>query len=210
YTLSTQYAACPECPVPGIDPVPCDQCQGNEGASHYQIDWFGQVGACAGLGCGTGDFTNQFAIVAPSETLNCQWECISTVGTLVGYTLRAMPGPPYFWRLTFSYAGNASATYESAQSQDPLDCLGANGVPLALTQVSDGFNDCTFAASSVTITAIPDPGGGGAFAMQAPPPASRGLGDTIARATSAIGIKPCKGCDNRRDTLNRLVPYRPI
>lgn len=34
-----------------------------------------------------------------------------------------------------------------------------------------------------------------------------GLGDTIARITSAIGIKPCGGCKKRQEKLNKLVPY---
>lgn len=38
---------------------------------------------------------------------------------------------------------------------------------------------------------------------------SRGLGDTIKRATSAVGIKkPCGGCQKRRQRLNQAVPYR--
>lgn len=36
---------------------------------------------------------------------------------------------------------------------------------------------------------------------------SRGLGDTIAKITSAIGIKPCGGCKKRQESLNRLAPY---
>ena len=48
---------------------------------------------------------------------------------------------------------------------------------------------------------------------------SRGLGDTVAKITKATGIKavvdkvsdmtrkPC-GCDERRDTLNRIFPYK--
>jgi hypothetical protein len=38
---------------------------------------------------------------------------------------------------------------------------------------------------------------------------SRGLGDTIARLTKAVGIKPCGGCKSRQAALNKLVPYRP-
>ena len=36
---------------------------------------------------------------------------------------------------------------------------------------------------------------------------SRGLGDTVAKLTSALGIKPCGGCEGRRDLLNKLIPY---
>lgn len=42
-----------------------------------------------------------------------------------------------------------------------------------------------------------------------PPPKSRGLGDTIAKVTTALGIKPCGGCKKRQDKINQLVPYRP-
>lgn len=37
---------------------------------------------------------------------------------------------------------------------------------------------------------------------------SRGLGDTIAKATKAVGIKPCGGCNERRKKLNKVVRYR--
>ena len=37
---------------------------------------------------------------------------------------------------------------------------------------------------------------------------ARGVGDLIARATSAVGIKPCEGCKKRRKKLNQLVPFR--
>ena len=39
-------------------------------------------------------------------------------------------------------------------------------------------------------------------------PASRGLGDTIAKITKAVGIKPCGGCKARQAKLNTLVPYK--
>lgn len=35
----------------------------------------------------------------------------------------------------------------------------------------------------------------------------RGLGDAVAHATKLIGIKPCGGCQRRRELLNRLVPF---
>ena len=37
--------------------------------------------------------------------------------------------------------------------------------------------------------------------------ASRGFGDTVAKATSAMGIKPCDKCKKRQEALNRMVPY---
>jgi len=36
---------------------------------------------------------------------------------------------------------------------------------------------------------------------------SKGLGDTIAKVTEAVGIKPCGGCKKRQARLNKLVPY---
>ncbi len=37
---------------------------------------------------------------------------------------------------------------------------------------------------------------------------SRGLGDTIARITSAVGITPCGGCKSRQKKLNKIMPYK--
>lgn len=36
----------------------------------------------------------------------------------------------------------------------------------------------------------------------------RGLGDTIKRATTALGIRPCEPCRQRAERLNRLFPYK--
>ena len=36
----------------------------------------------------------------------------------------------------------------------------------------------------------------------------KGLGDAVAKITSAIGIKPCAGCKKRQETLNKAVPFR--
>ena len=37
---------------------------------------------------------------------------------------------------------------------------------------------------------------------------SRGLGDTVAKITKAVGIKPCGGCAKRRKAMNRIFPFR--
>lgn len=37
---------------------------------------------------------------------------------------------------------------------------------------------------------------------------SRGLGDTVAKITSAVGVKPCGKCKERQAKLNDLVPYK--
>lgn len=34
----------------------------------------------------------------------------------------------------------------------------------------------------------------------------RGLGDMIAAATKAVGIKPCGGCQKRREIANAVIP----
>lgn len=36
---------------------------------------------------------------------------------------------------------------------------------------------------------------------------SKGLGDTVAKVTKAVGIKPCGPCERRRQWLNARVPY---
>ncbi len=47
-------------------------------------------------------------------------------------------------------------------------------------------------------------------ASSPPAPARwRGLGDVIASATKAVGIKPCGGCRKRQAKLNALVPFGP-
>ena len=37
---------------------------------------------------------------------------------------------------------------------------------------------------------------------------SVGLGDTIAKITKTVGIKPCNACKKRQEKLNRLFPYK--
>ena len=36
----------------------------------------------------------------------------------------------------------------------------------------------------------------------------KGLGDTIASITSAIGIEPCEGCEERKEKLNNLISFK--
>jgi hypothetical protein len=40
------------------------------------------------------------------------------------------------------------------------------------------------------------------------PKKSRGLGDTIAKVTSKLGIKQCGGCKKRQEKLNKFLPYK--
>jgi hypothetical protein len=35
----------------------------------------------------------------------------------------------------------------------------------------------------------------------------RGLGDVVAAATSMVGIKPCGGCKQRQEALNKMFPF---
>jgi len=44
------------------------------------------------------------------------------------------------------------------------------------------------------------------FARMQPTPSQPGLGDVIAGATKAVGIKPCGKCQERRAALNRATP----
>ena len=38
---------------------------------------------------------------------------------------------------------------------------------------------------------------------------ARGLGDTLARVINSVtGIKPCAGCDERKERLNKWIPYK--
>jgi hypothetical protein len=37
---------------------------------------------------------------------------------------------------------------------------------------------------------------------------SKGLGDTIKKATSALGIKQCEPCKKRQQKLNKMFPYK--
>ena len=36
---------------------------------------------------------------------------------------------------------------------------------------------------------------------------AKGLGDVIANITTAVGIKPCVKCNERKETLNKLFPF---
>lgn len=41
-------------------------------------------------------------------------------------------------------------------------------------------------------------------------PASKGLGDTIAKVTKWAGIEPCESCKKRQNKLNKLIPYNSV
>ena len=36
---------------------------------------------------------------------------------------------------------------------------------------------------------------------------SRGLGDSIAKMAKALGVKPCAGCGERQEALNKAFSY---
>jgi len=64
----------------------------------------------------------------------------------------------------------------------------------------------TSGASAQTSTSQP----GGRFSVALPVRINQplGLGDAVKRATSALGIKPCAGCQRRAAALNRLVSFK--
>jgi hypothetical protein len=39
-----------------------------------------------------------------------------------------------------------------------------------------------------------------------PPKLTPGLGDAVAAATKAVGVKPCGGCRRRQEAMNRATP----
>lgn len=39
---------------------------------------------------------------------------------------------------------------------------------------------------------------------------SKGLGDAVAKITQAVGIVPCASCEKRKDTLNKLFPFKTV
>tara|TARA_R110000824_G_scaffold222128_2_gene409500 strand:+ start:146 stop:523 length:378 start_codon:yes stop_codon:yes gene_type:complete len=44
--------------------------------------------------------------------------------------------------------------------------------------------------------------------IQKPTDKSRGLGDTVAKMTKAVGVKPCGKCKKRQAALNKMFPYK--
>ncbi len=36
---------------------------------------------------------------------------------------------------------------------------------------------------------------------------ARGLGDSLAKLTKAVGVRPCGGCEKRRKVLNNWFPF---
>lgn len=36
----------------------------------------------------------------------------------------------------------------------------------------------------------------------------KGVGDTVARVTSRLGVRPCSGCKKRQEALNKKLPYK--
>jgi len=35
----------------------------------------------------------------------------------------------------------------------------------------------------------------------------KGLGDVVAAITTAVGMEPCEGCNERKETLNKMFPF---
>jgi len=38
----------------------------------------------------------------------------------------------------------------------------------------------------------------------------KGMGDVIASATKLVGIKPCRGCAKRQESLNKAFPFKAV
>ena len=51
------------------------------------------------------------------------------------------------------------------------------------------------------------PFGRGEVGAYIPPPPSKGLGDTVAKVTHAMGIEQCPPCLERQERLNNAIPY---
>ena len=73
------------------------------------------------------------------------------------------------------------------------------------------MTDCPFQLTPDGLWACPQCGwrysGPVAPRRNCPKAPSRGLGDTVAKITRAIGIKPCGGCKKRQRILNERFPY---
>ncbi len=39
---------------------------------------------------------------------------------------------------------------------------------------------------------------------------SKGIGDSIAKLTESVGIKPCVSCEKRKNILNKLFPFKQV
>jgi len=39
---------------------------------------------------------------------------------------------------------------------------------------------------------------------------ARGVGDAVAKVTKFVGIRPCGGCQHRRELLNKAFPFRRL
>lgn len=59
---------------------------------------------------------------------------------------------------------------------------------------------------------VPSPPGTTGFQFGRPVaiarPRMRGAGDVVAKATKAVGVRPCAPCERRRQRLNKLFPFR--
>ncbi len=39
---------------------------------------------------------------------------------------------------------------------------------------------------------------------------SKGLGDAVAKITKAVGLVPCGNCEKRKESLNKLFPFKTV
>jgi hypothetical protein len=90
-------------------------------------------------------------------------------------------------------------------------CVAGLDVAACATCDARASRDGNLVDPPVFVTVAGSPTRAADAAPPPPPPEPtnwRGLGDVIASATKAIGIKPCGGCQKRREALNRAVPFR--
>ena len=80
-----------------------------------------------------------------------------------------------------------------------IDCQFTDGPPWTCTQCG-----WTYARRGEPIMSEKPP------RRNCPQTKSRGLGDTVAKMTKAVGIKPCGGCRKRQEWLNKAWPYRSV
>lgn len=77
---------------------------------------------------------------------------------------------------------------------------------ISLTRTNDGGMRLLIDSSMANAEVVWD--ASGVLISEKMIPASRGVGDSIAKVAKALGANPCKKCQDRQEKLNRLVPYK--
>ena len=102
--------------------------------------------------------------------------------------------------------------YQAARCPERINCVACRCGDMTELSRRYGLRDDFACPFGVTQQSLRD---GALFAAAPPEPPLpqatrqnwRGLGDVIASATKAVGIKPCGGCRKRQEKLNQLVPF---